>query len=174
MLQAFIFSCHLSVHPSVRYVVSALSMVFVGGFSPNFLSEVHFRTDINRLGFGVKRSKVGVTARANMLNIIFSVCFCSVYGVHWWIFSTLLSLVHFETKTNLLWFWVSRPKVKVWAWPKVQWAEAYRSRCSNRLVVYIIWCNLNHLGFLRREQTLQVHSFFTSFPHFSLLHLLMN
>ena len=59
-----------SIHSTVGDVVSSISMVWIAGFSPDLLL-VHFETWMDLLGFGVKRSKVKVTAWPNMLKVPF-------------------------------------------------------------------------------------------------------
>jgi len=62
--------------------------------------------------FGVKRSEVNVIAWAQMLKCHFTVCLRAISGMHWWISSTLLSLM-----TQMKWLGVGdkRSKVKVTA-----------------------------------------------------------
>jgi len=68
----YMLCTHMSVRPSVRASVRLsvcaseticfrdISLVFIDGFSPNFLSLVHLGAKMNWLGFGVKRSKFKV------------------------------------------------------------------------------------------------------------------
>jgi len=78
----------------------------------SFVNSAPFRLDLD---FGVKRSKVRVTAWPSARNTIFRHCFHDVSGMHRWIFIKFLSLLHIGTKMNCLVFGVKRSKVKVTA-----------------------------------------------------------
>jgi len=64
VFMSVLVSIRACVLPSIHDVVSAICMVFIGGFSPNFQTSVNSTSwDKDELvRFEVKRSKVKVTA----------------------------------------------------------------------------------------------------------------